>query len=103
MTGQATDGGEHEVAGGWIKERRGTPVPLFLKLAYVGLSIFGIVYLLLYTYGEVNHATRGPLVQQANLAMDRPGAAWIGFLCVVLLTFAAGLLALAFRKAGQEE
>jgi hypothetical protein len=103
MSGETHGDDVHPVAGGWITERKDQPVPLFLKLAYVGLSIFGVVYLFLFAYGEVDHATRGPLVQQANLAMDQPGRVWIGILCAVLLAFASGLLALAYKKAGQDE
>ncbi len=35
----------HEIAGGWITERKNTPVPGFLKLAYVGFGAFGLCLL----------------------------------------------------------
>lgn len=103
MSGETPDKGVHELAGGWISERKGTPIPLFLKLSYVGFSIFGIAYLLLYASGEVDHASRGPLVQQINQAMDLPSSGWIGFIAVVLLAFVAGLFAYAFRPGGSDE
>jgi hypothetical protein len=103
MSGETPDKGIHELAGGWITERKGTEIPLFLKLSYVGFSIFGIVYLFLYATGEVDHASRGPLVQQINQAMELPGSAWIYFLAVVLVAFVAGLFAYAFRSGGQDE
>ncbi len=94
----------HEIAGGWITERAGTPIPLFLKLAYVGFCVFGLVYLFVYRFGEVDQATRGPLVQQLNQVTDQPSMAWIGFLGAVLLVFVSGLLTFAFSrpKDGEE-
>ncbi len=87
-----------ELAGGWITEREGTPIPLFLKLTYVGFSLFGVVYLFLYVAGETAHETRGPLVQEANKVMETPGLGWIVFLGLVLVAFIATLLSFAFRR-----
>lgn len=92
----------HEIAGGWITERVGTPIPVFLKIAYVGFCLFGLIYLFIYRFGEVDHATRGPLVQQLNQVADQPPMAWIFFLGVVLVAFVAGLLAFAFRSREEE-
>jgi H+/Cl- antiporter ClcA len=93
----------HELAGGWISERKGTRVPTFLKLAYVGFSIFGLVYLFQYVMGEVDHATRGPLVQQLNAATDKPPSAWIAALAVILVAFVAGLLWYALVRKGEAD
>ena len=103
MSSETQDKNVHELAGGWITERKDTPIPLFLKLAYVGFSAFGFVYLFRYATGEVDHASRGPLVRQMNEVLDKPSEVWIGFLGVVLALFAAGLLVAAFGKGGQEE
>ncbi len=92
----------HELAGGWITERVGTPIPRFLKLAYVFFGCFGIFYLFTYWKGETTHATRGALVKQINEVMGSPGAAWLGLLAVILILFVAGLWAFAFRKAPEE-
>ena len=46
----------HELAGGWITERAGTPIPAFLKLTYVGFCLFGLWYLWAYWAGETTHA-----------------------------------------------
>jgi hypothetical protein len=92
----------HEVAGGWISERVGTPIPAFLKLSYIGFCLFGLIYLFKYSLGEVDHATRGPLVQQLNQASDNPGTAWIIFLAVVLGAFVAGLLTFVFLAREDE-
>ncbi len=94
----------HELAGGWISERKGTPVPGFLKLAYAGLSAFGVAYLLLFVAGEVGHATRGPLVQQMSATMEPPGPVWIGVLAAILVAFGAALVWYAVvRRAGDGE
>jgi hypothetical protein len=92
----------HELAGGWITERVGTPIPVFLKIAYVAFSLFGLVYLFKYSLGEVEHATRGPLVQQLNQVAQQPPSVWILFLAIVLFAFIAGLLAFAFLAREEE-
>ncbi len=92
----------HELAGGWITERVGTPIPGFLKLAYVFFSLFGVYYLFAYWKGETTHATRGALVKEINGVMETPGTPWLGFLAVVLVLFVAGLWAFAFRGDGGE-
>ncbi len=55
-----------EYAGGWIMERKGTDAPGFLKLAFPIIGICCTAYLVLYMYGEVDHAERGSLVQKFN-------------------------------------
>jgi len=93
----------HQLAGGWITERKGTPIPTFLKLAYVGFSAFGFVYLFLYWSGEVGHATRGPLVREANAIMETPSVVWIGIIAGCIGLFAIGLLWFAFFHRSEEE
>jgi len=58
----------HEIAGGWINEKEGTEVPLFLRVCYVVIASSAVAYLILYMYGETSHPERGPLVQQFNLS-----------------------------------
>ena len=88
----------HELAGGWITERADAPVPLFLKLAYVGFCIFGLAYLFNYWAGETGHATRGPLVQEINKVMQTPGTGFHLFIGVTLLAFVIGLFWVTFRR-----
>ena len=95
--------GVKDLAGGWITERTGTKVPVFLKLAYVGFSLFGILYLFLYAAGETKHATRGALVEQLNQVSRVPGMAWIGFLGIVLVLFVVGLFVTAFSGHDESE
>jgi hypothetical protein len=98
------ENGIKEIAGGWITERVGTPVPLFLKLVYAGFSVFGLAYLFLYRTGEVTHPTRGPAVAELNRAVDAPPAAYIAIVAALIVAFAGVLLAFAFRsEAGEEE
>lgn len=95
-------GSIHEVAGGWITERAGTPIPTFLKLTYVGFCLFGLYYMVAFWKGEVGHPTRGALVTETNRIMEVPGTAWLGFLFVILAIFAVGLLAYAFGSGKDE-
>jgi hypothetical protein len=92
----------HEIAGGWISERKGMPIPGFLKLAYVGFSLFGLAYLFRYWAGEVAHETRGPLVQLQNAIMQVPGAAWQATIAVILAAFVLGLLWYVFVQRSEE-
>ena len=101
MSDEKHDGELHELAGGWITERKNTPVPGFLKLTYVGFCAFGLVYLVSYWSGETGHATRGPLVQQFNSLSQSPAAGFMGLLGLLLAIYAAGLLWYAFF--GREE
>jgi hypothetical protein len=104
MTTKTEPGEIHELAGGWISERKGTPVPPFLKLAYLGFSAFGLVYLFLYAAGEVSHDSRGALVRQFNAASDMPGSGWIAFMAAWLVLFAGGLVWYALlRKPEADE
>lgn len=98
MTEKNPAGKVKDLAGGWITEREGTGVPLFLKLSYVGFCLFGLAYLFLYWAGETAHATRGPLVRQMNEVLTQPGTGWIAFVGVILAAFVVGLLWFAFRK-----
>jgi hypothetical protein len=59
-----------EYADGWITEREGTDIPAFLKFAYIVIAGGAISYFLLYMYGEVDHAERGPLVRALNAATE---------------------------------
>ena len=58
----------HEIAGGWITEKEGTEVPVFLRVVYVLVASSAVAYLILFMYGEVDHPERGPLVKQFNLS-----------------------------------
>lgn len=92
----------HEIAGGWITERKGTPVPLFLKLTYIGFCLFGLYYLFAYWQGETGHATRGALVRLFNQSAQLPPMGWIVFLGAVLGLYVIGLLWYAFTAKEED-
>ena len=92
----------HELAGGWITERAGTPVPLFLKLSYVFFCAFGIAYLFLWKTGETAHPTRGPQVVELNKVLSPVSGAMIAFVALLLVVYTAGLFVAAFRRGGDE-
>ena len=94
----------HELAGGWITERAGTPIPTFLKMAYVGFTLFALVYLRNYWRGDVDNASRGALVQQFNTATGDPGGLIFAVIAVCVACFAAGLWFYAIvRKPTNED
>lgn len=92
----------HEIAGGWITERKGTPIPRFLKAAYLGFSLFGLYYLFTWTHGETDHATRGPLVRLFNEMSVHPGMGWIAFVAAILGVYVLGLWWYAFLAKGED-
>ncbi len=93
----------HELNGGGITKRAEAPIPAFLKLTYVGFSLFGLWYLWTYWAGETTHASRGALVQEANKVMLVPGALWHAVIGVILLAFVVGLLVYAFTPREEGE
>jgi NADH:ubiquinone oxidoreductase subunit H len=101
---EANDNGKvKELAGGWITERAGTPVPLFLKLTYVGFSIFGLVYLFLFRSGETTQASRGPLVLEQAASTDPTSFVWVVILGAILVAYVAWLFVAGFGKVSDEE
>jgi len=101
---EKTPGEVHEIAGGWITERAGTPIPAFLKAAYVGFALFGLVYLRNYWRGEVGDASRGALVEQMNAATGAPPGMLFAVIALALALFAAGLWFYAIvRKPTNED
>ena len=86
-----------EYAEGWITERKGTEVPMFLKIAYLIIAGGCLTYFFMYMYGEVNHSTRGKLVQAFNDAtQSSPGLMY--FVGALILIYAVILALFAFRK-----
>jgi len=92
----------HEYAGGWITERKGTGIPGFLKLAYPVIGIAMLAYIVIYMNGEINHSTRGALVQQLNSTTGTAN----GFMYMVgamIAVYLIILLAFLFKKSSHEE
>lgn len=86
-----------EYAGGWMTERKGTDAPVFLKAAFVVISLGCISYLIIYMNGETDHADRGVLVQAFNKATGTADG-FMYFVAGLALLYAAILIIFAFRK-----
>jgi hypothetical protein len=87
----------HEIAGGWIMERKGTDVPGFLKATYIIVAVSCITYSIWWANGDAGDSERGHLVQQFNAqTIFSSGFMW----CVSALTaiFALILFKFAFTK-----
>jgi NADH:ubiquinone oxidoreductase subunit H len=96
-----TERGIKEIAGGWMTERTGTDVPVFLKLSYVVIAAGCVLYAILYMNGDVNQAERGPLVQALNAATEHSDVLmWL--VAGLAATFAVILWTFAFRKPHEE-
>ncbi|NTW85758.1 MAG: hypothetical protein HGB30_06295 [Holophagaceae bacterium] len=89
-----------DYAGGWMMERKGTDAPVFLKLVTPIISLGGVAYLIFQMYGDVDHATRGPLVQQFNAATKIGSTSTILMSVVAAMVFiyAVVVSVFAFRK-----
>jgi hypothetical protein len=103
MSEQGKKDGQEELkeyAGGWMTERKGTDAPGFLKLVTPIISLSGAAYIIFQMYGDVGHATRGPLVQQFNAA-TKTGSISTTFMYIVaamVFIYAVVVSVFAFRK-----
>ncbi len=90
-----------EYAGGWMTERKGTDAPGFLKLAFPVIGLGCVAYLFLQIYGDVDHATRGPLVKQFNMvAKTNPMLSYT--VATLALIYVVTVVVFAFRKPHQD-
>jgi hypothetical protein len=86
-----------EYADGWITEREGTPIPGFLKLAFIVISFGAVGYFLLFMNGEVDHPERGPLVRAFNAATEA-SAALMYVIAGMIVIFGVIVVAFSLRK-----
>jgi hypothetical protein len=86
-----------EYADGWITEREGTPIPGFLKLAFIVISFGAVGYFLLFMNGEVDHPERGPLVRAFNAATEA-SAALMYVIAGMIVIFGVIVVAVSLRK-----
>jgi len=91
-----------EYAEGWITERKGTEIPGFLKLASPIIALAAIVYLFIFMNGEVNHSTRGNLVQQLN-AVTGNANTFMYIVAGIIAVYLIILVSFLFGKSGHEE
>lgn len=97
MIDEQDNGEVKEYADGWITERKGTDVPVFLKAAFVVIALGALAYLLVYMNGETTHADRGVLVQEFNRATQHSDIFMYGVEAIGVV-YAIILIAFAFRK-----
>lgn len=87
----------HEIAGGWIMERKGTEVPGFLKATYIIVAASCIAYSIIWANGDAGDSERGHLVQQFNAATHfSSGFMW--FVTALTVVFAIILFKFAFTR-----
>jgi len=86
-----------EYADGWITERKNTPIPAFLKFAYIFIAGGCLAYFLYFMHGEVNHSTRGNLVRQMNQSTHTSNG-FMYFVAALILIYAIIAVVFAFRK-----
>ena len=95
-TAPAKDPNLHEIAGGWIMERKGTDVPAFLKATYIIVAASCIGYSIIWVNGDTG-GERGHLVEQFNAATGfSSGFMW--FVTALVVVFAIILFKFAFTK-----
>jgi len=87
----------HEIAGGWILERKGTEVPTFLKATYIVVAGSCIAYSIIWVNGDAGDSERGHLVQQFNAATGF-SAGFMWFVTALVVVFAAILFKFAFTQ-----
>jgi len=93
--------GIKEYADGWITERKGTDVPMFLKVAYVFIAGGCLTYLIIFMNGEVNHSDRGVLVRAFNAATQSSSGLMYA-VAGIGLVYALILIVFAFSKAHED-
>jgi hypothetical protein len=86
-----------EYADGWITERKGTDVPMFLKVAFVVIAAGCAAYFVIYMNGEVSNPDRGALVRAFNAATEHSNAFMYG-VAGLIAVYAVVLFAFVFRK-----
>lgn len=92
------DGGElKDYAGGWMMERKGTDAPGFLKLAFPVIGLGSAAYIVMQMWGDIGHATRGPLVQQFNkVSVTSPTLMYV--VAALALAYVLIVVTFAIRK-----
>jgi len=84
-------------ADGWITERKGTEIPAFLKATYIVVALGCAIYLVVFMNGEINHSTRGALVQQFNKVTGTANG-FMYFVAALIAIFAIITVKFAFSK-----
>ncbi|MEW6128590.1 MAG: hypothetical protein AB1757_16240 [Acidobacteriota bacterium] len=86
-----------EYADGWITERKGTDVPMFLKFAFIVIAGGCLTYLFLYMNGEETHSDRGTLVRAFNEVTGTTNG-FMYFVAALGIIYGAILVRFTFKK-----
>jgi hypothetical protein len=89
-----------EYADGWMTERKGTDVPLFLKVSTPVVGLGAVGYIIVQMSGDLGHATRGPLVAQfLKVSETSPGLQYfVALLALIFVVIAAVFGFRAFKE-----
>jgi SNF family Na+-dependent transporter len=102
MSENRTNNEIKEYAEGWISERKGTDVPVFLKFAYLVIVGGAVIYFIRFMFGEVDHETRGNLVRAFNEATQSSTGLMYAIVGMIII-YALILAIFAFRKVDEDE
>jgi hypothetical protein len=93
----------NEIAGGWITERKNTQIPTFLKFAYIFIAGGCLTYFLYFMNGEVNHSTRGKLVEEINRSTHSSiSNPFMYVVAAMIAIFGITAVVFAFRKTHED-
>ena len=84
-------------ADGWMTERKGTDVPVFLKFAYLVIAAGCLIYLFVYMNGEIHSADHGLIVQQFN-RVTQSSPAFMYIVAGLIVVFILVLVKFVFSK-----
>jgi hypothetical protein len=87
-----------EYAGGWMTERQGTKIPVFLKVSWVIIALAMATYLIVYRNGETGHADRGVLVQAFNRVTGTADG-FMYFVGALILIYLGILVYFVFKRS----
>jgi hypothetical protein len=85
-----------EYADGWMTERKGTDIPVFLKVAFPVVGLGAVGYIVVQMLGDTGHATRGPLVAQF-LKVSQTSPAFQYVVAALALVFVVVTAVFGFR------
>lgn len=86
-----------EYADGWMTERKGTDVPVFLKFAFIVIAAGAVAYFFIYMNGETTHSDRGQLVQRFNEVTGASPALMYAVAAMAII-FGIIVVTFAFKK-----
>lgn len=101
MADQKVSNDVKSYADGWMTEKKGTEIPAFLKFSYIVIGIGVLIYFLVFMNGEINHSTRGALVQQFNKVTGTANG-FMYLVAAMIVVFAIITIKFAFSKSHED-